>query len=347
MIEKTPNRLQEVDGIGPGRRAKIVAAWDDQKVVRQIMVFLHGHGVSASRAFRIHKEYGQDAIEKVKQDPYRLARDIWGIGFKTADQIAASLGIGRQSALRARAGVEHVLQELTQDGHCACPRDQLEQKAQTMLEIAPEIIEAAIEHGIGEGRLMRRRSRVCRWSISLASVGRRPSLRRTWWRLCHGEHPCPAMDAGEAAAKVEAEIGFALAPQREALARGLSRGDGHHRWAGRGEDDAGECDRAGLPFTGAGDCTLWPTGRAARRMAEATGMEAKTIHRLLEFAHSTGGFKHDARIPLSGQVFIVDELSMVDLMLADRFVRVPKGAALNPRRRCGSVAVGWSGERAA
>src|SRR3954470_1201218 len=120
-IEKTPQELLTVPGIGKGRQTKIVSAWNDQKVVREIMVFLHSHGVGTGRAFRIFKTYGDESIQRVREDPYRLARDIRGIGFKTADAIAASLGIGKQSDLRARAGVEFVLQELTEAGHVACP----------------------------------------------------------------------------------------------------------------------------------------------------------------------------------------------------------------------------------
>src|SRR3954471_1175042 len=127
-IEKTPHQLLRVDGIGKGRQQKILAAWAEQKAVREIMLFLHSHGVGTARAFRIYKTYGEESIPKVQEDPYRLARDIRGIGFKTADQIAASLGIGRQSDLRARAGVEFVLQELTDAGHVAFPRAGLVEK---------------------------------------------------------------------------------------------------------------------------------------------------------------------------------------------------------------------------
>ena len=127
-------------GIGKGRQKKIVTAWQDQKVVRESMVFLHSHGVGTGRAFRIFKTYGEEAIEKVRQDPYRLVRDIRRIGFKTADAIAASLGIGKQSELRARVGVEFMLQELTEQGHVAFPREGLVQKAIQMLEITADVI---------------------------------------------------------------------------------------------------------------------------------------------------------------------------------------------------------------
>ncbi len=125
IIDADPHSLTYVDGIGPTRKKKITEAWAEQKAIREIMVFLHGHKVSTSRAFRIFKQYGNEAIEKVRQDPYRLARDIQGIGFKTADVIAESVGIGKQSDLRARAGVEYTLQELTGEGHCGYGREEL------------------------------------------------------------------------------------------------------------------------------------------------------------------------------------------------------------------------------
>src|SRR5207244_518979 len=120
----------------------------------EIMVFLHGHGVTTNRAFRIYKAFGEQSIKKVEEDPYRLSRDVRGIGFKSADQIAASLGVARHSELRARAGVEHVLSELTDEGHCAFPRSDLVERAAGMLGIPPDVVEAAVAHGVEHGRLV-------------------------------------------------------------------------------------------------------------------------------------------------------------------------------------------------
>jgi exodeoxyribonuclease V alpha subunit len=135
IIDASPHSLTYVEGIGPTRKKKISEAWAEQKVIREIMVFLHGHKVSTSRAFRIFKTYGNEAIEKVREDPYRLARDIQGIGFKTADVIAESLGIGKQSDLRARAGVEYILLQLTEEGHCGYGREELVVMAVKLLDI--------------------------------------------------------------------------------------------------------------------------------------------------------------------------------------------------------------------
>ena len=332
IIETAPHRLVEVDGIGQGRQAKITAAWSDQKLVREIMVFLHSHGVSTSRAFRIYKTYGPDAIAKVQEDPYRLARDIRGIGFKTADQIAEKLGIGKQSDLRARAGVEYVLQELTDNGHCAFPRDQLAKKAQAMLGIAPEIIEAAIEHGLSQERLVQGPDASGQPLIYLAPYEQAERrLAENLASLSQGAHPCPPLDVEKAIGWVEGRIGFALAPaQRQALGLAtrskilvITGGPGV------GKTTLTNSIVQVLKAKKLEVVLCAPTGRAAKRLAEATGQEAKTIHRLLEFDPAGGGFKHDHQNPLEGDVFIADEMSMVDLMLAHQFIRaIPAHAAL-------------------
>ena len=143
VIENRTAELQTVDGIGPKRRERIEAAWQEAKQVREIMLFLHSHGVSTSRAVRIFKTYGKQAIEKVRENPYKLAKDIYGIGFATADQIAQRIGIPRDSLNRARAGIDHVLLEATSDGHCALPLASLKLAAVKLLEIP----EAAVEQG--------------------------------------------------------------------------------------------------------------------------------------------------------------------------------------------------------
>src|SRR5207342_1641752 len=144
VIEAEPDRLREVDGIGPVRAKRIVAAWAEQKIIREIMVFLHSHGVGTARAVRIYKTYGNEAIVKVRENPYRLALDIHGIGFKTADTLAQRLGIPRDAMIRAQAGVRHVLQEFADDGHCAVHHDELIETAATLLEIPVSIIAQAV-----------------------------------------------------------------------------------------------------------------------------------------------------------------------------------------------------------
>src|SRR2546422_11669438 len=140
VIAQTPQRLQELDGIGPKRTARVVAAWAEQQTVREIMVFLHSHGVGTARAGRIYKTYGTEAIARVQENLYRLALDIHGIGFKTADTLAQRLGIPRDAVIRAQAGVRHVLQTFADDGHCAVHHDELIETAATLLEIPVSII---------------------------------------------------------------------------------------------------------------------------------------------------------------------------------------------------------------
>ena len=332
VIEEEPDRLREVDGIGAGRQAMITASWREQKAVREIMLFLHSHGVSAARAFRIHKTYGDTAIETVQHDPYCLARDIRGIGFLSADRIAERLGIDRHSELRARAGLEWVLQELTDNGHCAFPAGDLLERAAGMLEIPEEIVAAALAHAIAEGRLVRREVEGGQPLIYLAALdAAERGLASNLLALARGRHPCPKVDLDAAVRWVEAKTGIALAPaQREALALATS---------------AKVLVITGGP--GVGKTTLVdtivrvlaakhlrlalcaPTGRAAKRLAEATGREAKTIHRLLAVDPASGAFRHHPDNPLELDVLIADETSMIDLPLAHHLVRaVPRHAAL-------------------
>jgi exodeoxyribonuclease V alpha subunit len=332
VIEQTPGRLLEVDGIGEVRRGRILAAWDEQKTVHEIMVFLQSHGVSTSRAFRIYKTYGAEAIEKVQEDPYRLARDIWGIGFKTADQIAASLGIDRQSPLRARAGVEYVLQDLTEAGHCAYARDALAERAVKMLEIPLSIVEAAIDEGIEAERLVappRPDGTVLVYLASLYAC--EVQLAQDLMELTRAPHPCPPINLPRAVRWAEQQMGLKLAPaQREALAQAVSS-KVMVITGGPGVGKTTLLHAIVKVFRAKGlEVVLSaPTGRAAKRMAETSGVEARTIHRLLEFDPATGGFKRNRQDPLDGDVFIVDESSMIDLVLAHQLVRaIPKHAAL-------------------
>src|SRR5262249_46041873 len=143
-----------LDGIGPKRKQRVIDAWSAQKIIREIMVFLHGHGVGTARAVRIYKTYGNDAIARVQENPYRLALDIHGIGFKTADTLAQRLGIPRDAVIRAQAGVRHVLQEFAEDGHCAVHHDELIETAASLLEIPATTITQAVELACQEDHLI-------------------------------------------------------------------------------------------------------------------------------------------------------------------------------------------------
>jgi exodeoxyribonuclease V alpha subunit len=332
VIEASPDRLRKVDGIGPARQKAIAEAFRAQKVVREIMVFLHSHGVSSARAYRIFKMYGEAAIERVQADPYCLARDIRGIGFKTADQIASKLGIGIQSDLRARAGVEFALQDLTNEGHCAFPRSGLVKKASDLLGIPPEITEAAVDFGVAADRLSQHAGPEVEPLVYLAPLDRaEQGLATNLAALSRGSHPFPPVDAQRAAEWAEKKVGLKLAStQREALEKALSS----KVMVITGGPGVGKTTLVNAILKifrakGLNVVLCAPTGRAAKRLTETSGLEAKTIHRLLEFDPRTLGFKHDAKDPLAGGVFVVDEASMLDLVLCQQLVRaIPKGAAL-------------------
>lgn len=332
VIEEAPERLEEVEGIGPKRRAQLEAAWREQKVVHQIMLFLHAHGLGTARAFRIYKTYGDNAVAVVRQDPYALARDIPGIGFRTADALALRLGIPPHADERARAGVEYILLHLTEQGHCASPSTALVQRTGTLLGIPPDVVERAIAHGVASGRLVRRNHPEHGPLVYLAWLDQaEATVAEGLARLAEGPHPCPPIDLPKALAWVERQLNLQLAAeQRQALALATT---------------AKVAVLTGGP--GVGKTTLLealvkilqkgevqvalgaPTGRAAKRMAAVTGCEAKTIHRLLEFDPARGGFKRGRDHPLRGDVFVIDECSMLDLPLAAALISaVPTHAAL-------------------
>ena len=186
IIETTPDRLREVDGIGPVRAASILAAWAEQKAVREIMVFLHSHGVSTARAVRIFKTYGSDAIQVMSENPYRLARDIRGIGFKTADAIAMKLGIEKTAVIRVRAGISYALTEAMDEGHCGLPTDELVPLAEKLLEVPQQLIQTALELELHDGHGdcrpgWRNALHISGWSLSGGTHNRRaPNAAGKW-----------------------------------------------------------------------------------------------------------------------------------------------------------------------
>ena len=334
IIENQPERLKEVPGIGAERCRRITEAWNEQQHIRRIMVFLHSHGVGTNRAFRIFKQYGQDSIRQLTEDPYCLARDIHGIGFRLADQVAASLGTAPDSPRRVRAGVEHVLQELTLQGHCAYVRDRLAERAGELLEVPVAAVQEGVATGLAAGSLVEV-DVPTRRQADLVALPRLQAAERELAADLAGladRRPVdPVADPRKAVAWVEQQTGLQLAEsQKDAVAMAL-----RHRvlvitgGPGVGKttllDSILRIHRARKKKVVA--CA--PTGRAARRLAESTGVPAKTIHRLLEFNPATGGFRHDRSHPLKGDIFVVDEFSMVDVVLAWQLVAaLPPGAVL-------------------
>jgi len=332
VIEKRSALLLEVEGIGRQRREAIRAAWQEQKSVREIMTFLFSHGVSTARAFRIYKAYGAEAIARIRLDPYCLARDIRGIGFLTADRIAERLGIRRDSELRARAAVDYQLLQLTDEGHCAYPLGELVARTAGALDIPENIVQDAVRYGVSERRLVQRAGPNGEPLIYLAHLDYAESdLARRFARLARGEGPLASVDAERALPWVEKRIGLELAPEQREAVRQALRAKALVITGGPGVGKT-TLVRAILAIFSAKKMRMVlcaPTGRAAKRLSESTGQPAKTIHRLLVFDAQTGEFRHNERHPLAGDVFVVDESSMLDLPLAHDLIRaIPPEAEL-------------------
>ncbi len=333
VIENRSSLLERIPGVGRMRRILIKDGWNETVTIRAIMSFLLSNGVSTARAFRIFKQYGTEAIKKVQADPYCLSRDIRGIGFKSADQIAMNMGIEKDSELRARAGVEHVLQEVTKEGHCAFPREQLIEKTVDILNIPEEIVATAVDYGLKLGRLVEEQDSdsglqlIYLRKLYLAEV----ELTKDLKALAVGQHPCPPIDIKKAIIWCQEKIGIELAPaQCEALALAVTE----KVVVMTGGPGVGKTTlvNAIIKVLAAKKLKVVlaaPTGRAAKRLAETSGCKATTIHRLLAFDVRTGGFKHNKETPLAGDVFVIDESSMLDIQLAHQLVcAIPTSASL-------------------
>ncbi len=331
LIEQEPERLREVTGIGAKRAARIVAGWADQKAIREIMLFLHAHGVGTSRAVRIFKTYGQEAIARISENPYRLARDIRGIGFRTADQVASKLGIAREAMIRVRAGLSFALAEATGDGHCGLPVDELTRITAELIEVEAALIQTALGLELQEGELVAD-SVAGEPCVFLAGLYRSEQAIAARLRLLStGRPPWPVIDAPRAIPWVEARTGLSLAPsQAEALRLAvetkvlvITGGPGV------GKTTLVNSILKVLGAKGVEVALCAPTGRAAKRLTESTGLEAQTIHRLLEADPGTGGFQRGEEHPLDCDLLVLDEASMVDVPLMRALLRaLPDRAAL-------------------
>ena len=331
VIENNPERLLELPGIGRKRMESVASAWVEQKAIREIMVFLQSHGLGTARAVRIYKSYGNEAIFKVSENPYRLALDIHGIGFKTADALAAKLGIASDSMMRAQAGVRHVLQEMSGSGHCAAARTELVESAAALLEVPQPVIESAIDAEVAEENLIPDEiaGRPCLFLAPLyrAEVGVASSLSR----LAVGAPPWGGIVAEQAIPWVEGQTGLTLsASQRDAVRLALAS----KVVVVTGGPGVGKTTLVnsilGIIRARHLRVTLCaPTGRAAKRLTESTGLEAKTIHRLLEFDPQSFGFKRGRDNPLPTDLLVMDEASMVDVVLMNKLLpAIPDSAGL-------------------
>ena len=330
-IEAEPERLREVTGIGPVRARRITDAWAEQKVVREIMVFLHENGVGTARAVRIYKTYGADAVQVMSENPYRLARDIRGIGFKTADAIAMKLGIEKTAMIRVRAGISFALTEAMDEGHCGLPTEELIPLAEGLLEVPPDRIRAALDLELTEGTVVADNvgETPCVFLTRLYRAER--AIAERLIRLAKSQLPWPSIDPDKALPWVEQRSGLQLADsQKTAIRLALtSKVLVITGGPGVGKTTIVKSILRVLSAKGTRLLLCAPTGRAAKRMTEATGFEAKTIHRLLEVDPKGGGFKRDGDNPLDCDLLVVDEASMVDVMLMQALMKaVPDNAAL-------------------
>jgi exodeoxyribonuclease V alpha subunit len=339
VIESDSRRLQEVEGIGPVRSARITQAWLEQKQIKDVMVFLQAHGVSTVYAIRIYKHYGQRAIEEVRANPYRLALDIFGIGFHTADRIAEQLGIARGSAERAQAGVLHALGELAGEGHMFCPRRALVETTARLLELDSLPVDQAIGALAAAGQVV-----LAPLEPAQPGAAASESDQPVYLAALHAAESgsaalaralldCPvrpiAIDVERALAWFEQRQGIALAPEQRQAIRAAVHGKLLVVTGGpgtgkttllRGILEILERKQRRIALAA-------PTGRAARRLAEATGREARTLHRLLEFDPRTRGFARNAGRPLEVDLAIVDESSMLDAVLAYHLLKALPPAA--------------------
>lgn len=322
VIERTPARLTEINGIGPKRKTFVVAAWAEQKAVRAIMVFLQSHGVGAARAARIYKTYGDDALDRVRENPYRLALDVHGIGFKSADAIAQRLGIPRDSLIRAQAGVHHILQEISGEGHCAAQRARLVETTARFLQIAPSLVECAVDREVAEGKLIAEavEGTEC---LYLAPIHRAEvEVAAHLLRLLAGESPWGRIDASKAIPWVEGKTRRTLSASQRRAVEGVINGKVSVITGGPGVGKTTVVNSILriLSAKRVRSVLCAPTGRAAKRLSESTGQKAKTIHRLLEFDPKRYRFKRGAHDPLRADLVVVDEASMVDVVLMNQLL---------------------------
>ena len=331
VIEKEPDRLLELKGIGKKRVERITSGWADQKAIREIMVFLQSNGVGTSRAVRIYKTYGADAIPLVSENPYRLAKDIKGIGFKTADQVAEKLGIEKTAMIRARAGISYTLTEAISEGHCGLPEDDLIPSAEKLLEIPTSILRDALQLELQDETVVAddMADQRCIFLGHLWNAERLIAERLKI--LAAGKPHWPEIDTAIAVPWIEKKLEVTLADsQREAVKKAVSS----KVMVITGGPGVGKTTLVNailriLTAKSVNVALAAPTGRAAKRLSETTGMEAKTIHRLLEVDPMRGGFKRNTDDPLDCDLLVLDETSMVDVPLMASVVKaLPDKAGL-------------------
>ena len=332
VLDHHSGRLREIPKVGPKKIASIVQGWREGKGTREVMIFTQTYGISAGKAAKIYRTYGPDSVAIIKRDPYRLCRDIWGIGFATADRIALAVGLPKDSPLRARAAIVFTLRtEADEAGHCWTSEPDLLLHAQELVGISVETLAEALKHELDAGRVVKEGDRLYLRDLWVAE-------RRVAAKLKDLLASPPAfapIDPDRAVAWWERKTGFTLAP---AQLRAVRASVGSKVSIVTGGPGVGKTTiiRALVEIfqarTGVHKITVQlgaPTGRAAKRMAESTGAPAQTLHRLLKYNPQTNAFTYNEERSLGGDVFIFDEMSMVDIrLMADLVVALPRRATL-------------------
>ena len=321
IIENAPEKLLEIQGLGAKRVEKIKSCWSDQKSIRDVMVFLQTYGVSPGFAQKIFKTYGNESIAKVKENPYALSRDIFGIGFRTADLLSQKMGISPHSPQRIDAGIEYVLTQLAGDGHVCYPIDEFLQEAQKILETEPKEIQARLHFLHTEGRIElnelmehgQKQNYIWLKTLFLAEIGIAKELRR----LKQQRSLLRPIDSEKALNWVQEQLNIQLAPNQKKAITQATSGKVHIITGGPGTGKS-TITHAILTITKKlSDKIILaaPTGRAAKRMSEITQFKASTIHSLLEYDFKKNGFKRNRENPLDCDLIIIDEASMIDTYL--------------------------------
>jgi exodeoxyribonuclease V alpha subunit len=325
IIENDIQRLAEVEGIGKKRIAMITGAWDEQREIRNVMLFLQSHGVSSGYAVKIFKQYGNQAIAVVKDNPYRLAGDIFGIGFVTADQIAAKLGIAQDAQIRVEAGILYVLNQLSDEGHVYFPYEPLISKSGEILGVGRDIVARAlgilavdqkiiIENLTGDRDAFKENEKavfLTRFHVCETGVARRLRI------LANTPKSIRDIDSNKAVEWVQKQLSITLAANQIKAIGWAVENKVMVITGGPGTGKTTVINAVLKIFSrlNAGIMLAAPTGRAAKRMSESTGFGAKTIHRLLEYSFQKGGFQRNEDKPLDCDVLIIDEASMIDIIL--------------------------------
>ena len=316
VIEERPDELIRVPGIGKVRVERIKKSWAEQKEIRNIMIFLQGHDVSTAHATKIYKQYGNESLKIVRENPYRLADDIWGIGFKTADTIAAKMGFEKEKYVRLRSGLMYTLNKLAEEGHCYAERTQLIETGAALLEVGEELLSMTLDEMIRVKDVI-----LVRLPDREAEAIYLPPFYYSEIGICRRlkviAETAPAEPVGGQCRMAEG-IEYDQA-QLQAISAAL-RSKVLVLTGGPGTGKSTTTMGIIRSFAGTRILLAAPTGRAAKRLSEVTGMEARTIHRLLEFKPPEG-YKRNEEHPLEGDVLIVDECSMVDEMLMYALLR--------------------------